>query len=354
MSEPSFDDWQKLESLAERLSQSGTSPGSIDAAEWATIDTRLNEAIQSQDHASVLRLRLMFGPLLARDSATGSDVLRKLEAAAIRAADALQETKLLADFLGASGHNLHRLGYHRESIEAFMRAQTLYNGLGLHFDALKSYYMQSLCLRALGKRTEAITIIENVLDSQDAKGTWRGNPLQVRAWILQDNGDLAGAEASLREALILHEQTPGGELLMAGTLADLGEVVGLQRRSHEAKQEFQRSLAILSQYSGQYERLEARTKLKLAQLLIQEGDLTHALILIDEADDAIRSYGRYYDLLWRIELARSAVFFRQGRILNGLRKLRIVMAIRRDLRLPNSMLFRQLILRTWKRSGLPR
>ena len=120
MSEPSFDDWQKLESLAERLSQSGTSPGSIDAAEWATIDTRLNEAIQSQDHASVLRLRLMFGPLLARDSATGSDVLRKLEAAAIRAADALQETKLLADFLGASGHNLHRLGYHRESIEAFM------------------------------------------------------------------------------------------------------------------------------------------------------------------------------------------------------------------------------------------
>jgi len=347
-------DWKSLESLASRLEKPGISPASIAAAEWEKVDHAITTALDSKDWRALVRLRLLFGFLLARDTVTGNEIIQRLEKASIEAAKSLNDKSYLADFLGARGHNLHRQGYHQESIESFERAEALYEDIGDSFGALKSYYMTSLCLRALGRRDEAIEVLNNVLSRVEPDNIWKGNPLQVKAWLLQDVGKLAEAEESLKQALSLQEQIEGGEILVAGTLADLAEVVGLQGRIEEARQHFTRSLMILQQFQGQYQRQEARTKLKLAELLIREKDYDQVQRLLNEADDAIRSAGGYYDLLWRIELARSYVLFRTGKIADAIRKFRIVLILRRALSLPNSLLVKQLINRFWNRSGLPR
>lgn len=72
----------------------------------------------------------------------------------------------------------------------------------------------------------------------DTDDPWRGNPLQIMAWLTQDEGDLPTSEKLLREVLSLHERGSDTDILIAGTLADLGEVVGLQRRFIEAIEYF--------------------------------------------------------------------------------------------------------------------
>ena len=88
--------------------------------------------------------------------------------------------------------------------------------------------MTSLCYRALNNRNKARTILVDVLRQVEPDDPWRGDPLQVMAWLTQDEGDLPGTEKLLREVLALHQQATDADILIAGTLADFGEVVGLQ------------------------------------------------------------------------------------------------------------------------------
>ena len=256
--------------------------------------------------------------------------------------------------MGARGHNLHRQGFHEQAIAAFEESAINYQKSGDSFEALKNTFMTSLCYRALDDRTKAWSVLKDVLQQVEPDDLWRGNPLQVMAWLTQDEGDLPGTEKLLREVLALHEQSTKAESLIAGTLADLGEVVGLQGRVTEATQIFQRSLAIWDQQRGQYDRQEARTKLKYAELMIRQRQFDKALLLLAQADDKASGYGHYYDLMWRIELARTLIFVRMGRVRDAILKGQMVLRYRRILGLPNELLIKQLFQRFWAGTGLPR
>jgi tetratricopeptide (TPR) repeat protein len=347
-------DWNALQILAENASRSGESPGTIPDNEWERVRQALAILQEAKDWDGIIGLRKLFTGLLARDSAWGISVLQSLDDAAIQAARHLDNVAELGHLQGARGHNLHRQGFHKEALTAFLESAANYRKCGDSFGALKSTFMTSLCYRALNKRAKARQILEDVLQQVAPDDPWRGNPLQVMAWLQQDEGDLAGTEKLLREVLALHERAIDADILIAGTLADLGEVVGLQGRAVEASGIFQRSLAILSFYQGQYDRQEARTKLKYAELLMRQSHLDDALQLLNDADDKVSGYGHYYDLMWRIELARSLILGRKGRIKDALLKGQMVMRYRRILGLSNWLLFKQLLRRWWAGIGLPR
>ena len=333
-------DWEALHALAKKLDAADLSPTELDIAEWAKLDEALSWAIREHDDESVVRLRLLFGFLLARDTVTGMPVMQRLETKAIEAAERIGDWRNLADFWGARGHNLHRIGFHKESIESFERAYALYTELNQPFEALKSWYMTALCYRALGQREKAKRIIHDILDNIEKTNPWRGNPLQVQAWLFRDEGRLGEAEKSIRAALEAHAQVENGDILVAGALADLGEILSMQSRFAEAESCFEQSLTILAQYPGQYQRQVARTQWKLAEMLIDAGRPDAALALLTQADDAIRSYGAYYDLLWRIELARSRAYFHLRDYFGAWRKLRMTIRLRSSLGLSNRLLLK--------------
>ena len=347
-------DWDTLQALADRATQSGQQPGAIPDTEWEKISDALAQLEEVRDWSGVIRLHEIFTGLFARDSAWGIPVIQALDQAAIEAARRLNDMAELGHLLGARGHNLHRQGFHREAITAFEESATSYHKCGDSFGALKSTFMTSLCYRALNDRRRAYSIVTEVLEQVELDNPWRGNPLQVKAWLTQDEGDLSDTEALLREVLALHERAPNSDILIAGTLADLGEVVGLQGRISEATESFRRSLDILNQYSGQYDRQEARTRLKYAELLMRQGQCDMALRLLNVADDKASGYGHYYDLMWRIELTRALIFIRKGRFHDAILKGKMVARYRRILGLPNWLLVKQLVRRLWTGSGLPR
>lgn len=347
-------DWTQLQSLADRLAEPGAGPGSVPESEWRLVREALDHLCAHQDWEGIIRLRKLLTALFARDTVGGVLLLHRLDEAAIEAARKIGDPAELAHLLGAKGHNLHRQGYHRESIEAFEESSRLYQSIGKAFESLKSYYMTALCYRALGDRERAHRILGEVLAQVEGDDPWRGNPLQVAAWLAQDEGKLHDAEQLLTEALSFQRRADDSDILVAGTLADLAEVLGLQGRTEEAESLFRESLAILDIHKGQYDRQEARTKLKLAELFARTGKLDQALTLLDEADDKVRRYGHYYDLLWRIELARAAVYLRQVRPGAALRKLRVALRYRRELGLSRAMLAKQLFKRLCAGTGLPR
>lgn len=346
--------WEVLESLASRLQQPGVGPGSFPETEWRQIDTALDQLITQQDWPGVIRLRRIFAPLIARDTVGVLPTFKRLSKEAVNAARCLGDCKEQAALLGADGHNLHRQGYHHDAIRAFEESSRLYLETGETFKALENYYMTSLCYRALGNRQLARKILEDVLSKLEKDDPWRGNPLQVLAWLTQDDGQLQLAEQLLREAIELQKQTTNPDLLLAGTYADLGEIIGLQGRYSEAEETFAQSLRILKVHEGQYDRLEARTRLKLAELKMREGNLLETLHLLDEADDRVRGYGHYYDLMWRIEMLRAVVFLKQHRWMGVLRKMRSVIYYRNELGLPTTLFIQQLLDRLRKGTGLPR
>ncbi|MDY7080725.1 MAG: tetratricopeptide repeat protein [Chloroflexota bacterium] len=346
--------WVELQLLVDKLAEPGLGPGSVPEVEWEVIRQSLDRLLADENWKDIIRLRKMFTALFARDTVGGLPLLQSLDEAAIRAARHTDGVAELAHLLGAKGHNLHRQGYHREAIEAFEESAKLYEKIGESFQSLKSYYMTSLCHRALGDRARARRILAQVLQQVKEDDPWRGNPLQVTAWLAQDDGQLDEAERFLTEAVSLQEQSRDPDILVAGTLADLGEVVGLQGRVAEAKEVFERSLAILAKHEGQYDRQEARTRLKLAELLMRQKEYSQAFSLLDQADDKVRGYGHYYDLLWRIELARAFIYLKKGRLGSVVRKLRAVLRYRRELGLSNIMLVRQLWDRLRTGTGLPR
>lgn len=347
-------EWAALTILSVRTTQSGESPGAIPDHEWERIGRTLTALQAAEDWSGILRLRELFTGLLARDSAWGIPVIQSLDAAAIEAAYRLDYAAKLGHLLGARGHNLHRQGFHEQAIVSFTESAVNYDRCGDGFGALKSTFMTSLCYRALDNRARARQILTEVLKKVEPDEPWRGNPLQVLAWLTQDEGDLPGTEKILREVLSLHERAVDSDILIAGTLADLGEVVGLQGRVGEASQIFQRSLAILEEYQGQYDRQEARTKLKYAELLMRQKQWDEALRLLDDSDDKASGYGHYYDLMWRIELTRAIIFARKRHVRGAVLKGQMVLRYRRILGLSNWLLVKQLWQRLRAGTGLPR
>ena len=345
--------WAELDELAHRLTATGNITSEVTVADWLPLEEAFEVLRVTDDHAGLVQLRNMFGALYAQDTFAGNPLLQQIDSAAIYAARNLRDDRNLAHFLGATGHNLHRQGYHRQAITSFNEASILYEGIGDSWEAMKNHYMTALCLRALGKRDAALQVLDDVFERVAQDNPWRAQPLQVKAWLVQDTGDLAQAEQLLRQAVQLHLK--GGTVpLISGALADLGEVVGLQGRFVEARGIFHQALAILYASSGQYQRLIARTKLKLAELLWRNGNYDTCLDLLDEADMLISGYGHYYDLMWRIELLRAVTYLYRREWYRFSQKARLTMRIRRDLGLSNILLFQQMVKRAWLGIGFPR
>lgn len=347
-------DWDSLEKLAEKATRSGGAPGEIPDMDWDRLRRSVESLKQAESWSEIIRLRELFTGLLARDSAWGIPVIQALDDAAIAAARQLENPAELGHLLGARGHNLHRQGFHKQAIDAFEESARNYHKCDNSFGALKSIFMTSLCHRALDNRAKAREILTSVLHQVDPEDSWRGNPLQVLAWLNQDDGDLPGTEKLLREVLTHHQRAKDGEILVAGTLADLGEVVGLQDRFTEATEFFKLSLSNLDLHGGQYDRQEARTKLKYAEMLMRQRQFDEALLLLDQADDQASGYGHYYDLMWRIELARAMILARKGRLREATLKGQMTLRYRRILKLSNWLLVKQLLQRIWAGTGLPR
>lgn len=340
-------DWPALEQLVAVLAQPGAGPAAAQATQWQPLGLALDELQGAHDDAGLVRLRLLLVPLYARDSVTGLALLHAIDDAAIAAAERLGRDHDLGHFWGARGHNLHRTGLHRAAMDAFLRSQAHYERVGETLPALRSYYMLALCKRALGDRAGAAAVLHKVLAEYPADDPWRGNPLQVLAWLQRDAGDLTGAEQGLREALALQRRTADPDILAAGTLADLAEVLSLAGRADGAAAAFEESLAVLARYTGQYNRQEARTRLKLAEHLLRCGDHTRAARHLQQADDLIRAHGQYYDLMWRIELAQGQVFWQRRQWGGALRKWRSALRYRRLLGMP----LRRGVTMLWRRLG---
>lgn len=340
--------WHNLQQLADKLARPGIGPGGVSDEELQILKAALEKLIRTQDREAIVRLRLMFGDMFARDTAGGWPLLMRLDEEAILAARRIDNKKELAHLLGAKAHNLHRQGYHEAAITHFQEAAKIYEMLNESFQALKNYYMTALCHRALGRLEEARKILQDVLQGVSQDNPWRGNPLQVFAWMARDEGELIQAEQYLREAISFQSQTRDPDILVAGTLADLGEVLGMQGRYVEAEDCFEQSMFILNQHEAQYERQEARTLWKYAEMLHLQKKGDKALQLLKEADDKVRTHGHYYDMMWRIELSRARIFWQKKQFKEAFQKFRMAFVYRRKLHLPNRLLFRHILYRRYR------
>lgn len=331
-------DWPKLETFALQLTQPGFGPGSVSRDQWEILEISLRKLETNQQPKDILKLRKIFTPLFALDTLTNLEILLRLDRAAIQAARQLGDRYELGKLLGDRGHNLHRQGFHRQAIAAYTESFASYCEAGETVLARSSFYMTALCYRALGEREIAGKILDEVLVQLTQDDPWRANPLQVKTWLLQDLGHLAEAERLQRQVLEIWQQTPDTDTQIAGGLADLAELVGIQGRFAEACSLFDQSLTLLDKYQGQVARQEARSLLKYAELLMHHKDYAFALTLLKSADKKASSYGHYYDLLWQIELATAFIFLRQYQLRNCLPKIRSVFRYRKILGLSNRLL----------------
>jgi hypothetical protein len=92
----------------------------------------------------------------------------------------------------------------------------------------------------------------------------------------------------------------------------------------------------------------------MAELAMHQKEFAESLFLLDEADDLIRGYGKYYDLMWRIEMLRTLIFLRLGYLKIAFLKFRATRRYRNELNLSNYSLMTQLISRLRAHNGLPR
>lgn len=329
-------DWNTLEDFSSRLSQPGLQLGTVPDDEWKLIEKALGSFNENKDWRSIIKLRELFNDLFARDTLGGSELLKELDQKAIEAARQLEDKAELAHLLGARGHNFHRQGYHKDAIKAFNESAKLYWEIGKDFSAIKSYYMTSLCYRALGDRERAKEILNDVVQKTNPDDGWFGQPTQVLAWLARDENRLKEAEELLWTSLELHKRVSDPDMLIAGTLADLGEIISIQGRIEEAKKLFEESLSVIRKHEGEYDRQEARTLLKYSETLMHQKDYSSAINFLNLADIKASRYGHYYDLLWQIELAKAFTYLRQRDFLNCYYKLRSVYRIRRHLALPVS------------------
>jgi len=326
-------DWKKLNELGERLSQPSIGGGNANMEDLHEIDQALKTLIVQGDHTGILELHSLFAPIVARDSIGVHEIFQRLTKQAIHSAEKVGDVKKLAHLLSVNGHNLHRQGLHQQAMIDFSRSRQFYELADEPFEVLKVDSMLAQCYRTLGYNDEAKLILDGIFSKVDQSNPWLGNPLQVLGWIQRDNLHLKSAEKIFRQALALHRQTPEPDILLSGTLADLGEVIGLQGRHDEAVECFEESLLYIRKYEGQYDRQESRTITKLAELFIRKREYSEALRLLDRADDLI-AYGAYKDQLWKIDLLRAMVNVRQGRIGSAIQRIRSAKTIYEGLGLP--------------------
>lgn len=341
-----------LTALAHEMASPGVEPSSFLAEQLRIIDDALQMLQAAHDTASILWLRQLFNPLLARDTAIAIPQLQRLDEQALQVAETIDDPATLAALLDERGRNLHKQGFHRQALAYFDRATAHYRQSGRPTQALHSYYMTASCHRALGDVRTAQAVLDAVFHQTDPDDPWLGNPLQVQGWLLRNAGKLTEAEATFRRALALQRQLPDSDILLVGVLADIGEVLGLQGKITEAKDFFQESLAMLEKHRGQYNRHLARTSLKLAEVMIFERNHGEALRLLNRANDRLCAFNasaesavNYYDVLWRIELLEGLIYFQLGQLSKGLRKFRSAWRYRQTLGLPTLLLFTQLWLR---------
>jgi tetratricopeptide (TPR) repeat protein len=366
----------ELKTLAGEIATPGVDPTAFVEDQLLVIDEALQLLISNEDWQGVLWLRQLFNPLIARDTAIGIPQLQRVEEKAIEVARQLDDPAVLASFLEERGRNLHKQGYHQQAIEYFEEASEQYKAAGQQFLSLRSYFMTATCHRPLGRTQLAEHIIDNVLEQVALDNPWRGEPIHAKALLRRDEGKLDEAEDLIWQAIDFYrKQSPdnsveeqltdqtsvstpwelahdSADILISGALADLGEIKGLQGQPSEAKKFFEHSLQILAKYQGQYKRHQARTRLKLAEVLTFEGKYAETLKLLHITNDELCAFdesaqgpGRYYDWLWRTELLEALIYFRTGYLNKSFKKLRVALMYRRELGLSTTYLLRQLLKR---------
>lgn len=352
----------KLSELAAEMSSAKADPSAFLEERLRIIDEALGQMLRVDDKVGIIWMRTLFNPLLARDSAIAIPQFQRLDDNAIACAEQIDEPATLAPLLDERGRNLHKQGYHNDALDFFNRATEQYQASNNDYQALRSYYMTASCHRAVGNVKEAQSVLDYVFSQTDPDDPWLGNPLQVQGWIQRNTGRLDEAEHSFLQALALQRrlddpdtlrsQLNSSDILVAGTLADLGEVAGLQGRAEEAQDYLYQSLTLLTKYGGQYNRHIARSSLKLAEVLIFDNQHRAAQKLLNEANDRIcasnqstTGAGHYYDVLWRLELLHGLIYIQLGELSKGLRKWRSAWRYRRNLGLTTGLLLQQIFTR---------
>ena len=337
-------DWQRHRQIVKQFSAPGFGPGRMSDEDLRLLQESLDTLIQNEDWSGILRLRKLYDDMMARDTMSAHPVTQKLSQRAIQSARRLNDIPELAHLLGAYGHNLHRQGYHQRALDAFEEASRLYEDLGDKRESLKNYFMMGSCYKGLGRIRTAIDVFHNVLESLEENDLWRGHPLQALAWIRRDQGYLRRAERLLAESLRLQRLSDDSDIVVAGTLADLGELKGMQGYLDAGMLLIDESLKILSHHQGQYLRQEARSKAKLASLLIKAGNHNEAMALLNNADDTIRQ-SAYYDEIWKIEIIKSLSYLRRLKFRSAFRKINSAWCIFQQLGTSRVNFWRQIMRR---------
>ncbi|MBI4707590.1 MAG: tetratricopeptide repeat protein [Candidatus Omnitrophica bacterium] len=329
--------------LSEKLTLPNSGGGNTSGSDFQLVHKMLYGFWADHSWDDIIRLRQLFDPIIARDAIGVISIFQDLSNKAIIAAEKANRKKELAHFLGADGHNLHRRGLHMKALRSFERASELYLELGDDFESLKNYYMTSLCYRAVGNTKKAKRILEDVFLRLDNNNPWRGNPIQALGWIARDEKMFSLAEEHFRKAIEYQKLTKDPDILVAGTLADLGEILGLQGNYEDAHKTLEESLNIILSKKGQYKRQEARTLIKIAELSYLENQLGAALEVLDRADDKVRGHG--YDLPWKIEMLKALIYFKQRKILFAYHKIRSANHLFVSLGLPQSEFYKQVLIK---------
>ena len=362
-----------LQALAVEMATAGVDPMAIDDEYLHIIDESLDILVRTTDWLGVIWLRNLFNPLIRRDTAIGIPQIRRIEQQALIAARQIGDPAIQAPLLEEEARHLHKQGYHDRAIECFQAASRAYSSSGQESLATRSYFMTATCQRALGRSRVSEAIIQTILEQTDKSDPFRGELLHALALLRRDEGNLDEAEQLLHQSLDYYQLIDrnarinssdyhlidpsslvgvfdeGADVLVAGALTDLGEIRGLRGDKRGAKMLFQSSLDLLAEYRGQFKRHEARTRLKLVEVLAFEGDYDEALRLLHSTSDELCAWDEqpqaarlYYDWLWRTELLEAFIYFRMGHVGLMLRKLRLVLAYRSELSLSLPHLIRQL------------
>jgi len=326
-------DWSELRALA------GRDLHEAREEDVETIVAAVRTLHEAGAWSELVELRELFAGVVAGQAVTVGTLGRlrdELEAAAIQAAGALADPGTQGRFHFDRGHFLHQVGFHQEAIDAFDEAARLHRRAGDAGSALRALHMTALCLRALGRHAAAERVVDAVIE-QAGESAWRAHPRQVKAWLLTDRGDQAGAERLLREALELHRagDAPDHGDMLADVQADLAELLAATGRLAEAREAFRESLELLDSRPEPFDRLRAQTVRKYAAMVSATGDQRAALELLipEERRSAV-----YTDLLWKIELVLAAVYWRAGAPGLALLKVTLALGMRRRLGLRNAPL----------------
>ncbi len=342
--------WDKLAEFVETMKASETRANYADEAA-GLINRAMASLSANKDWAGLIRLRRLFEFLGRGETLSLGPTLSELNRRAITAAQRIGDHVAAGQFLHDEGHALHRQGRHLEAIQAFDQSVAEYRRVGEAFRARESYYMTSLCHRALGNRRLARQIIEQVL-TETGDDPWRANPLIVLSWLVQDEGDLKQAEEIIRQAITILEQSRGPDDVLVGqSLSDLAEIVGFRGQYAEAHDIFQRVLAVFTKHSDQ--RLTARALLKQAEVYLRANRPDEAMTLLHQAYLAIAE-ARYYDLMWRIYLAMAQVDLKRKDFAESVRHLRLALKHRRAIGLTDWALVKHYLARQRMGVGLPR